>query len=40
LCKEELGQRAVEALKRRIERPGTPKETVMLSTTLIPRDSA
>ncbi|MDP9700726.1 LacI family DNA-binding transcriptional regulator [Paenibacillus polysaccharolyticus] len=40
LCKEELGQRAVEALKRRIERLGTPKETVMLSTTLIPRDSA
>lgn len=40
LCKEELGQRAVEALQRRIERPGTPKETVMLSTTLIPRESA
>jgi LacI family transcriptional regulator len=40
LCKEELGQRAAQALKRRIERPGTPKETVMLSTTLIPRDSA
>lgn len=40
LCKEELGQRAVEALQRRIKRPGTPKETVMLSTTLIPRESA
>lgn len=40
LCKEELGQRAVEALQRRLERPGTPKETVMLSTTLIPRESA
>ncbi|PQP83043.1 hypothetical protein C0Q44_17005 [Paenibacillus sp. PCH8] len=40
LCKEELGHRAVEALQRRIERPGTPKETVMLSTTLIPRESA
>jgi LacI family transcriptional regulator len=40
LCKEELGQRAIEALQRRIERPGTPKETVMLATSLIPRDSA
>lgn len=40
LCKEELGQRAVEALIRRMERPGAPTETIHLSTRLIVRDSA
>lgn len=40
LCKEELGQRAIESLQRRMERPGSPRETIMLSTNLIPRDSA
>ncbi|NMO97828.1 LacI family DNA-binding transcriptional regulator [Paenibacillus lemnae] len=40
LSKEEMGHRAIESLARRIDRPGTPKETVMLSTKLLPRDSA
>jgi LacI family transcriptional regulator len=40
LSKEELGRRAIEALQRRIERPGTPMERIQLSATLIPRDSA
>lgn len=39
LCKEELGQRAVEALLRRISRPGAPMESICLSTDLIPRAS-
>lgn len=39
LCKEELGQRAVEALLRRISRPGAPMESIRLSTDLIPRAS-
>ncbi|MFD1175013.1 LacI family DNA-binding transcriptional regulator [Paenibacillus puldeungensis] len=39
LCKEELGQRALETLLRRIERPGAPVETIHLSTNLIPRSS-
>lgn len=39
LCKEELGQRAVEALLRRISRPGAPMESIRLSTGLIPRAS-
>lgn len=37
LCKEELGNRAIEALLRRIERPGAPVESIHLSTRLIPR---
>lgn len=40
LSKEELGSRAIEALQRRMERPGTPMERIQLSATLIPRDSA
>ncbi|WP_223068527.1 LacI family DNA-binding transcriptional regulator [Paenibacillus caui] len=40
LGKEELGERAVESLQRRIERPGSSTETVLLASTLIPRDSA
>ncbi|SFE74046.1 transcriptional regulator, LacI family [Paenibacillus algorifonticola] len=40
LSKEALGSRAIEALWRRIERPGTPMERLHLSATLIPRDSA
>ncbi|MEK3734952.1 MULTISPECIES: LacI family DNA-binding transcriptional regulator [unclassified Paenibacillus] len=39
LCKEELGGRAIEALLRRIERPGAPMESIHLSTRLIPRAS-
>ncbi|WP_068700204.1 LacI family DNA-binding transcriptional regulator [Paenibacillus yonginensis] len=37
LHKEELGQRAVEVLKRRIDRPGAPQETLSLSADLIMR---
>ncbi|WP_158299228.1 LacI family DNA-binding transcriptional regulator [Paenibacillus antri] len=40
LCKEELGARAVEALQRRIERPGSPAERIQLRSAFIPRDSA
>lgn len=40
LCKEELGARAVEALQRRLERPGAPAERIQLCATFIPRDSA
>ncbi|MBO2944274.1 LacI family DNA-binding transcriptional regulator [Paenibacillus sp. F411] len=40
LSKEELGARAIEALERRLHRPGAPVETIMLSTRLIPRKSA
>lgn len=39
LCKEEMGHRAIETLKRRIERPGSPAETILLSGELIPRES-
>lgn len=39
LCKEELGQRAVEALLRRMSRTGAPAESIHLSTNLIPRAS-
>lgn len=39
LCKEELGQRAVEALSRRMKRPGAPAEKIVLSTNLIVRSS-
>ncbi|WP_199617387.1 LacI family DNA-binding transcriptional regulator [Paenibacillus alkalitolerans] len=40
LCKEELGQRAIESLQRRMHFPGTPIERVQLAAELIPRDSA
>ncbi len=40
LCKEELGARAVEALQRRIERPGAPTERIQLRSAFVPRDSA
>ncbi|MBW4083146.1 LacI family DNA-binding transcriptional regulator [Paenibacillus sp. S150] len=39
LSKEEMGQRAIEALQRRLERPGTPMERIMLATSLITRGS-
>ncbi|MFD1954914.1 LacI family DNA-binding transcriptional regulator [Paenibacillus thailandensis] len=39
LCKEELGLRAIEALHRRMERPGAPFEKIMLSTNLVVRSS-
>jgi len=40
LCKEELGVRSIEALERRIERPGAPVERIQLRSAFIPRDSA
>ncbi|MDQ6417947.1 LacI family DNA-binding transcriptional regulator [Paenibacillus sp. LHD-117] len=40
LSKEELGNRAIEMLERRIARPGTSIEKIQLNAALIPRDSA
>lgn len=39
LGKEELGYRAVETLDRRVRRPGSPSETIVLNARLVIRDS-